>query len=294
MAALAIHLLQFARRVLKDFFVRNNGLMLTSAVAYNALLSFVPLSAVLVLVLSRFFSEELLLGAVITEVGLIAPGAEEMLADLLNSFLRSRELAGWIGVVVLLFFGSLAFRVLQRALAKIFHQPLVPRRRKFWVKALLPYAFVVLVAAGLVVVTSLNAFFESTPGKIYFLGGANLAIREIATVVLRFSGWLGLTLLFTTLYKVMPATRISFRLSLYGGMTAATLWELLRYALTGYFMHISVVNAIYGSMATTVIVLLTMEAVALIVLLGAQVIADLQRSRQKGMPWWEDPEEETG
>jgi uncharacterized BrkB/YihY/UPF0761 family membrane protein len=37
------------------------------------------------------------------------------------------------------------------------------------------------------------------------------------------------------------------------------------------------VNLIYGSLATAVVALLSTEAVALILLLGAQVIAELER-----------------
>ena len=40
---------------------------------------------------------------------------------------------------------------------------------------------------------------------------------------------------------------------------------------------ISMVNVIYGSVATTVVALLCIEAVTLILLLGAQVIAELER-----------------
>jgi hypothetical protein len=43
-------------------------------------------------------------------------------------------------------------------------------------------------------------------------------------------------------------------------------------------------------MATIVIVLLTMEAVALILLLGAQVIANLQGNASAGLCWHEDPD----
>ena len=89
----------------------------------------------------------------------------------------------------------------------------------------------------------------------------------------------------------MPVTRISFRLALAGGVTAAVLWELLRTGLVSYFTHLSLVNAVYGSMATTIILLLSMEAAAFIVLLGAQVIAELQRSIRLGMPWWKELEE---
>ena len=42
--------LRFTNRVLRDFFLRNHGLLTTSAVAYNMLLSLIPLSAVLLVV----------------------------------------------------------------------------------------------------------------------------------------------------------------------------------------------------------------------------------------------------
>jgi YihY family inner membrane protein len=282
---------RFAFRVLRDFFFRNNGLLLSGAVAYNALLSLIPLSAVLVVGFSKFFDEKLLLEALTTEVALIAPGAAPMLTEVLEGFLRSRELAGWIGAGVLLFFSSIAFRVLENAMSIIFHRPVIHRKRKFWVSALLPYLFIGLVAIGLIVLTILTALVDAAQARTYEVGGVDFTFHETAAIAMRIGGWLCLVLLFTTLYKVMPATRISFRLALAGGVTAAAMWEILRYVLTGYFTHLSFVNAVYGSMATTIIILLTMEAAAVIVLLGAQVIADLQQSIQTKTPWYEDPDE---
>lgn len=282
---------RFAVRVLRDFFFRNNGLLLAGAVAYNALLSLIPLSAVLIVGFSKFFDEQLLLEALTTEVGLIAPGAAPMLTEVLEGFMRSRELAGWIGVGVLLFFSSIAFRVLENAMSIIFHRPAFHKKRKFWVSALLPYLFIALVAIGLIVLTILTAMVDAVQARTYEIGGEVFTFHETAAIAMRVGGWLCLVLLFTTLYKVMPATTISFRLALSGGITAAAMWEVLRYVLTGYFTHLSFVNAVYGSMATTIIVLLTMEAVSVIILLGAQVIADLQQSIQTKTPWYEDPEE---
>ncbi|MBG7609100.1 MAG: YihY/virulence factor BrkB family protein [Verrucomicrobia bacterium] len=89
--------------MLRDFFFRNNGLLLTGAVAYNAMLSLVPLAAVLVVFFSQFFEKELLMEAITTEVALISPKATPMLVDVLETFLEKRQLAGWIGVGVLLF-----------------------------------------------------------------------------------------------------------------------------------------------------------------------------------------------
>jgi len=48
--------------------------------------------------------------------------------------------------------------------------------------------------------------------------------------------------------------------------------------LIWYYAAISIVNIIYGSIAITVVALLSIEVVAVILLLGAQVIAELERN----------------
>ncbi|MBC8126529.1 MAG: YihY/virulence factor BrkB family protein [Gloeobacteraceae cyanobacterium ES-bin-144] len=283
--------LRFARRVLRDFFFRNNGLILTGAVAYSAMLSLVPLATVLVVFFSHFLEEKLLMDALTTEVAMISPKATPMLVGVLKTFMESRETAGWIGIAGLLFFSSVAFRVLANAFAIIFHRKLPARKRSFWIAALIPYLFIALVAVGLIVLTAVTAVIESTAGRTYALGGFDFGMQWIAAAGLNVAGFLGLVILFTTLYKVMPVTKVSVRLALSGGVTAAVMWEILRSGLVNYFTHLSPVNAVYGSMATTIILLLTLEAAALIVLLGAQVIADLQRSIHAGRPWYEDLDE---
>ncbi len=247
----------FARRVLRDFFLKNNGMLLAGSVAYNAMLSLVPLAAVLVVGFSHFVDEELLMDAVRTEVGLISPKAAPMVTDVLETFIDAREIVGWVGLGVLLFFSSMAFRVLENAFAIIFHRKVPPVKRRFWVSALMPYMFIALIGAGLVVLTALTALAESSVGQRFAFGGVSIGLQWLATTALHVAGFLGLVLLFTTLYKVMPVTRISFRLALAGGVTAAVLWELLRTGLVSYFNHLSLVNAVYGSMATTIILLLT-------------------------------------
>jgi len=59
------------------------------------------------------------------------------------------------------------------------------------------------------------------------------------------------------------------------------LWEITRRVLIWYYAAISIVNVIYGSIATTVVALLSIEVVAVILLLGAQVIAELEHNPGK-------------
>lgn len=283
--------LRFAYRVLRDFFLHNHGLLLTGSVAFNMMLSLIPLCAVLVVAFSRFIDPDLLLDTLTAELALIAPGFTSSVEQALSGFLRNRNLAGGIGLLTLLFFSSKAFRVLEDSFAIIFHKPLPALRRKFWVSALLPYLFILIVAAGLILITAANSLLGSG-GHLerWFPASRHLIGRHTGTLVY-LTGLGGLILLFTLLYKIMPVARVSFLRALAGGFTAAVLWEITRHLVSAYYSKISAVNLIYGSMATVVIVLLTLEAAALILLLGAQVIAELQRNANAGLPWYEDPGE---
>ena len=79
----------------------------------------------------------------------------------------------------------------------------------------------------------------------------------------------------------MPLGRLAFTHALIGGVTATVLWELIRHFLIWYFTNISLVNLIYGSLASAIIVLLSSEMAALIILLGAQVIAVYEQGAWK-------------
>jgi YihY family inner membrane protein len=283
-------ILRFASRVLRDFFLRNHGLLLTAAVAYNMMLSLIPLSAVLMVIFSHFIDGTLLLETITAEISLIAPGFVPTLTEVLTGFLRTRELIGWVGGISLLLFSSLAFRVMEDAIAIIFHRPIQPLKRKFWVSALMPYLFILIVAGGLIIITAVNAVIDAQDQKNHQFLGIDALLHQHVNHLIYLIGVLGLVLLFTLFYKIMPVAKVSFRRALAGGLTATILWEIVRHLLVSYYTKISVVNVLYGSMATIIIVLLTLEAVALILLLGAQVIADLQRSANAGIPWHEDPD----
>ena len=282
--------LRFASRVLRDFFLRNHGLLLTAAVAYNMMLSLIPLSAVLMVIFSHFIDATLLMETITAEVSLLAPGFAPTLTEVLIGFLRTRGLIGWVGGISLLVFSSLAFRVMEDAIAIIFNRPLPTLKRKFWVSALMPYLFILIVAGGLIGITAVNAVIDAQDQRNHQFLGIDALLQRHVNHIIYLIGVLGLVLLFTLFYKIMPVAKVSFRRALAGGLTATILWEIVRHLLVFYYTKISVVNVVYGSMATIIIVLLTLEAVSLILLLGAQVIADLQRSANAGIPWHEDPD----
>jgi uncharacterized BrkB/YihY/UPF0761 family membrane protein len=129
----------FALRVIKGFRA-NQGLLLAGAVAYYALLSIVPLLILMAIALSHVVDQSALLEALGRYIGWLAPGQSDFIVGELKNFLAHRELMGWVLLVTMLFFSSLAFTVLENAMSVIFLHRVAIRRRHFMVSALLPTA----------------------------------------------------------------------------------------------------------------------------------------------------------
>lgn len=285
------HVVRFGLRVVMRFFGKNNGLILSGAVAYNTLLSLIPLFAVILIFFSVFQDQDELLRTIRSELDLVVPGQSEAIGLVLVDFIDQMEVIGIIGLLVLLFFSTIAFRIVENAMATIFDMPTEKEKRSFWVSALIPYLFICLMGLGIVVVTAGASLLDAIPRQAITvpLMGWELGIDATRSATLYLSGVIGLVLLFTAVYLVMPLQKIALKRALIGGLTATVLWEIVRHFLVWYFTQISLVNVIYGSLATVIIVLLSMEIAAIILLLGAQVIAELERAARRGLPWYEGP-----
>ncbi|NVF15030.1 YihY/virulence factor BrkB family protein [Vreelandella maris] len=282
-------LAHFSWRVLRNF-LKNHGVLLAGGVGYNILLSIVPLFAVLVVLLTQVVDQQHLLNVLAIQARHMAPAHAEVLLEAVRSLLDSRDVIGILSFPVLLLFSSFAFRMLEDALAIIFHTPESPHiKRRVWVSVMLPYAFMVVLGAGLMALTIVVTLASSLNTLVFLLFERELPLASFSEPVLNLASFIGVFLLFSAIYKVLPVVRIALRRAVVGGFVAALLWEGVRLLLVYYFANLSFVNAVYGSLATLVIVLISLEVGAIILLLGAQVIAELERNSRLGLPWHLDP-----
>jgi YihY family inner membrane protein len=271
----------FAKRVLKGF-QTNQGLLLAGAVAYYALLSVVPLLILVVIALSHWVDQAELLSTLGTYLEWILPGQSKAIVQELANFVQHRDVIGWVLLITMLFFSSLAFTVLEKAMAVIFLHRFAIRRRHFMMSALLPYIYILSVGVGLLLMTFVAGGLQAmADNSIHFLGW-EWSLSGVSGVLLYLMGLLGEVFLLTSIYMVMPVGRLSWRHALIGGITAALLWELTRRVLVWYFGTLSQVNVVYGSLTTAIIVLFTLEIAATLLLLGAQVISEYERIDRKG------------
>jgi YihY family inner membrane protein len=268
---------KFLWRVLVGF-KRNQGLLLAGAVAYYTLLSVIPMLALILVGLSHFIEEQQLYNTILTNLKLVIPAYAESVTGQVWGFLARRQLVGIVGILVMLFFSSMAFTVLENAMAIIFSHRARKHRRHFLISAIIPYAYIFLLGIGLLIITLVAGALGALSDKHLILLGWNLSLEGTSRFMLYLSGMAGMVIMLTSLYLVMPLGHIPIRYALAGGVTAAVLWEIIRHILVWYYSTISLVNVIYGSLATAVVALLSIEIAVIILLLGAQVIAEFEHS----------------
>ena len=268
----------FTCQVIRDFRV-NQGLLLSGAVAYYALLSIIPLFTLAVVVISRFYPDEELLALLRDNMNLVMvmPGLTDTLLSQFSKFLEYRHVVGWVGIMVMIFFSSMAFTILENTMSVIFYHRVSIKRRHFLVSAALPYLFVLTLGTGLLAMTLTAGALQTMEGNEVRLFFWIIKLEGITSMVIYLLGVAGMVLLFTAIYMVMPIGGLGIRHALIGGVAAGILWEIARHVLIWYFSTLSLVNVVYGSLATSIVTLLTLEVAAMILLVGAQVIATYER-----------------
>ena len=276
------HPRRFLLDVLKGF-RDNQGLLLAGAIAYYTLLSIIPVFALVLIILSQFVEQKLLLETVSNVLAMAAPISSDVLAAHLKVFLSHWKAIGTMGIVFLLIFSALAFKVLEDSISMIFFHRHVGQHRHFLVSVMLPYVYILLLAAGFLVVSLMAGWLHQHSSDTPNLFGIDINMTSTTTTILYLLGVLGEVLLLTFIYLVMPVGRLAWSHALVGGIVATLLWEGARRVLVWYFTTLSFVNIIYGSLATTIIILLSFEFAAIILLLGAQVIAEYERIDHGGV-----------
>lgn len=269
----------FLLRVLGRF-RQNQGLLLAGAIAFYALLSVIPLLILLLIVLSHFADPELIISTMSRFLELGMPGYAGALTEQVRVFLRYRGVIGTVGIVVLLFFSSMAFSVLESSISTIFRR-VRPHRRHFLISSIIPYAFIVLIALCVLALSVVVGALEQLESTNLVVFGHKFGLGFVFGLAIWVLGIVAEVFLITVFYLVLPVGPTTFRHALVGGFAATVLWELTRRVIVWYYKTFTFVNLIYGSFASVVVFLLGVEAVAIIVLLGAQVIAELEHVSEK-------------
>ena len=270
------HPAAFALQVMRAFRA-NQGLLLAGAVAYYTLLSIVPLLILVVIGLSHVVDQVILFDTLKRALEWVIPGQSRAVVQELASFLEHRTVLGWVLLGTMLVFSSLAFSVLEGAISVIFLHRVTVHRRHVLVSLAIPFGYIAFIALALFAGSFILANLLAIGQESLLVFGFHWSLSGLSKATLYLLGVGVEILLISSIYYFMPVGRLSVRHALIGGATAGLLWEIIRHALVWYFTSISQVDLVYGSLTTAIVVLLSFEIAATLLLLGAQVIAEYER-----------------
>ncbi len=251
----------------------NRPMELAAALSYYTLLSLAPLVLMVVAVAGLVFDRATVEGRMVTEMRLLvgAEGSEVVQTVLRHA--RDREkgaLSVIIGTVVLLFGATTVFAQLQSSLNRIWKVDQSGHGSVLWVfvkERLLSLAMVLaigfLLLVSLVVSAAVAAVGETALGG---LTDAAVVLRGLNALV----SLIVITLLFATIFKVLPDVPVAWRDVWVGASITAALFSVGK-SLIGLYLGRASIGSPYGAAGSLVVMTVWVFYASLIVFFGAEL-----------------------
>ena len=276
LAYVAKNPMAFCLRVLRAF-RDNHVFLLAGALAYYLLLSMVPLLILMWIVLPRFVEQQALLTTLGEYLERLVPGQSSAILDELYRFSSQGREFSWMLVVTLIFFSAQGFTVLEKSMSVIFLHRIEAKQRHIAMSAILPYFYIVVLLIGLFVVTLISQALQAIGTEQIAVFGLVWSLNGISGELIYLLGVAAEIILLTSLYVIIPAGSRTWRHALVGACAATIAWEIIRHPLVWYFQTRSKVGLVYGSLTSAIVILTSFEIFSILLLLGAQVIAEYER-----------------
>jgi membrane protein len=261
--------------------MEKHAFQFAGAMAFYTVFSLAPLMILLVSVAGIFFGEDAARGEIAAQIESVVGSqmAEAVESAVANSSIeRSGILPTVLGILALLFGATTVFAQVQAALNNIWDVRTRPSRR-----GILSFIRTRLLSMGLIVVIGfllLVSFALSVGIGMVVEFAADwipvpnlLALSANVTLTL-----VVVTLLFATLYKVLPDVHLAWRYMWAGAFGAATLFAVGQFGIS-YYLARTAPGSAYGAAGSLVLVLVWVYYSSLILLFGAAFTRVVVRDR---------------
>lgn len=256
-------------RVVAGKFVADNGWILSSALAFNLLLYFIPLSLLMISLLGyTVLDSERAMQEVQSALKSFLPRSEHDLADNLSAVVADRGLLGFFGFASFFMFSTFVFSSARTALNRVFQ---VKQERSLAkgvgvdLMMIGLMALLLLLAVGMTwFLTLAGAFAERYPSWEAVLRPGLAALGKAAGVA-------ATALLFYVLYRFSPAETLSFCGLLVASATGTLLFQLARWGFAWYVRFAPATLEIYGTLGGVMFLFVWLYYASAVFIIGAEV-----------------------
>ncbi len=269
--ARGVALLQFAVMV-GEGFVRDQLLLRASALTYFAVLSIVPLLAIVGAILTAVGVTENVVEILVRQFAAGSPESQQRLLEVV----RKANIGGLgtLGAATLFFTTVLGISNVERSLNHIWGV----KQERPWARRLPDY-LAVLIVAPILLGTALSV---STTLNSQWIVQKLIEYRAFAVVYdtgLQQAPKVFMALAFAFLYWFLPNTSVRALAALLGGIVAALLVDATLGLYMGFGVGVARANALYGGLAQIPLLLVWIYFACAIVLFGAEIAFAYQNLR---------------
>jgi len=257
-------LIEFIVRVFRNF-ARDDGSHMAAGVAYYGVFSIFPLALATISIAGLVVKSEDVRDSVLTFLGRqVGVGSEGLVTTNIDAVLNARGAVGIVAAITLFWASRAVFGAVHRVL------------NRAWKVTEPPHFFL----------HQLGQFTAALGIPILFIISAMVgpAGRALASST---DSLFGVEVPWGTLFTVLPfVISAGLFLAIYrfvAAVVASVLFEMAKTAFTYYLGNLSSLDLVYGSVTTVVVLMLFLYIVALILVLGAEVSSEYQRSSTSGV-----------
>ena len=251
---------------------------MAAGVAFYGVLALFPLLLGLIALFGMFLPSQTVQEQLFDFFGRNLPGSVELVEQNINHVIRLRGALGLLSLVGLFWSGSAMFGAVSRAINRAWD---IHEDRPFYKRKLRDLS----MALGIGVLFLLSLGVSSV---VSFLSSAGLPYSSAAVDIgARFVAFFITLAIFLLIYRFIPNTKVFWRYIWTGAILGAVLFEIAKTLFVLYIDRFTNYEAVYGSVASVIILLLWIYISAFIIILGAEFSSEYGRMREgvgRGIP----------
>ena len=251
--------------VIYDEWTKGRLVYRASALTYFTLLAIVPVFA-LFFGIAKGFGLDAFLSRWIQQNLSWAGDALPTILNFTDSLLANTKSGIIVGVGIFFLLYSVIQMLghIENALNDIRHIA----KQRTWIRKFTDYLTIMILAPAFLIVSSSVMFYimhtlKTVTGEVGIHGAERFFFSCIP--------YLMSVILFTTLYIIMPNTRVKLKPVIIAGTIAGVIFQLWQYFYVGFQIGVTRYNAIYGSFAALPLLLIYLYYTWIIFLLGANI-----------------------
>ncbi len=269
------------RRALRNF-EQHNGELSTCAMAFFLLISFIPVSLVIISALSFWYlSEDIAAKIYLSQIKNLLPSIQmDKLISSIDRIVYQKRYLAFVWIPFLFWWGSLVFDIVERALEFAFR---IGQGRKYWKAKIRHFVIIIGISLSVVFLTLFSNliaivknefifdFIERNFKDASFFGARIESIIETPFFVSSMFTLAVNTLLIFLLYKFVPPKKLDNNSIFKGALFAALSYEIIKLLFSYYITEINDYTSIFGSLSAIVILMIWIWYTCFLFVFGAEM-----------------------